>query len=190
MFSPVCTPLGPCLIVHLLFGVMWNENENSVPQHKWKSLLTIFSIVIPTNLAGSHFFWTTHVGSYSAVSSRTNTPNPFSGQQQQAHQQQSQQISRKEEYAGINFKLDFQTNYSVVWTQIDRDQAFLHFNYHAFPLASESVQRSTLPSTTTDSTKTPIVQTKIVESSTHSIAADTTTSKSSQPCDECGASIA
>lgn len=57
-------------------------------------------------LASSHFFWTAShaIGSYSAVSSRTNTPNPYCGQQQHVQmqqQQQSQQICRKEEFAGI-----------------------------------------------------------------------------------------
>lgn len=57
----------------------------------------------PYFLAATNFFWTAShaIGTYSGVSSRTNTPNPYSGQQHRAHEQLSQQISQKEEFAGI-----------------------------------------------------------------------------------------
>lgn len=62
--------------------------------------------------------------------------------------------------------------------------------------ASDSVQRSILQSTTTESTKTPIVQTKIIDSSAQSFAAVeapqqlvSSSSKASPPCGDCGATI-
>lgn len=94
----------PVSIVHCLyFG-----EKLSLFQHMISfSLSFFFSLFIDIHnvLVSSHFYWTAShaIGSYSAVSSRTNTPNPFSGQQQQqqAQQQLSQQINRNEEFAGI-----------------------------------------------------------------------------------------
>lgn len=56
-------------------------------------------------LVSSHFYWTAShaIGAHSAVSSRTNTPNPYSGQQQQLsaqHQQLPQQFNQCSELAG------------------------------------------------------------------------------------------
>ncbi|XP_055322487.1 PDZ and LIM domain protein Zasp isoform X13 [Sitodiplosis mosellana] len=151
-----------------VLGVNFKKNEkayNSEGSEVLKALKE--SENDPREPVSSHFYWTAShaIGNYSAISSRTNTPNPYSGQQQQqqVQQQLSQQISRNEDFA-----------------------------------ASESVQRSILPSTTTDSTKTPIVQTKIVDSSSQCIAASadasqqqltTTSSKASPPCGDCGATI-
>ncbi|XP_055322474.1 PDZ and LIM domain protein Zasp isoform X2 [Sitodiplosis mosellana] len=139
-----------------VLGVNFKKNEkayNSEGSEVLKALKE--SENDPREPVSSHFYWTAShaIGNYSAISSRTNTPNPYSGQQQQqqVQQQLSQQISRNEDFA-----------------------------------ASESVQRSILPSTTTDSTKTPIVQTKIVDSSSQCIAAS---ADASPPCGDCGATI-
>lgn len=130
LFSLICNtftwPLSRCSLFSL-FGVVWNETQYSVCSHK-------ISIVIPINLAGSHFFWTTHVGSYSAVSSRTNTPNPFSGQQQPFHPQISQQLSRREEHTGILWFCAIETYTKHLW------RAYLFkwysFNCHAFSVSN------------------------------------------------------
>ncbi|XP_031618529.1 PDZ and LIM domain protein Zasp isoform X2 [Contarinia nasturtii] len=145
-----------------VLGVNFKKNEkayNSEGSEVLKALKE--SENDPPEPASSHFYWTAShaIGNYSAVSSRTNTPNPYSAQQQQFQQQQQQQpspqpICRKEDFA-----------------------------------ASETVQRPILPSTTIDTTKTPTVQTKIVDSSTQCIVADTTSSRASPPCDACGATI-
>lgn len=157
------------------------------------SLSLSFSIEILNVLVSSHFYATAShaIGSYSAVSSRTNTPNPFSGQQQQQQQQVqqklTQQISRKEDFAGTLFWISFR--FFFTWNKIYIRKYFKIFHMALNELASESVQRSTLASTTTESTKTPIVQTKIVDSSTQNHAVDAPSSSSKAPCDECGATI-
>lgn len=91
----------------IVYILVYESEKLSLFQHMISFSLSFFLIIdIHNVLVSSHFYWTAShaIGSYSAVSSRTNTPNPFSGQQQQQQQVQqplSQQISRNEEFAGI-----------------------------------------------------------------------------------------
>lgn len=150
----------------------WKEKLKSFPIIK-----TIFIITIQYYyyyLAASNFFWTqSHaIGSYSCTSSRTQTPNQFSSSQQRKYESDA-----TEQSGGASAQ-------------------------RSCTLASDASKQQQQPyrpeSQTTDSTKTPIVQTKITDSSLSSqsvanacdAATTTTASKSSPPCNECGATIA
>lgn len=94
------------------FGVFELKMENSPSFNNLISFsLSLFFYIGNHNfLVSSHFYATAShaIGSYSAVSSRTNTPNPYFGQQQQQQVQQQlsqQQINRNDDFAGIKCSL-------------------------------------------------------------------------------------
>lgn len=94
-------------LVFLCFHFLIHKSKKKVNSDSFflSTIHLYLSIVIRAIfLVSSHFYWTAShaIGSHSAVSSRTNTPNPYIGQQQQQVQpQQTQQINRKEDFAGI-----------------------------------------------------------------------------------------
>lgn len=108
----------------LLLGVInainvilnWNKNQKIIRLSFSLSIYSftfsvyhlvcrLHSFTIFLFVASSHFYWTAShaIGSYSAVSSRTNTPNPHTLQQQQVQHQLSQQLSQRDEFAGTKF---------------------------------------------------------------------------------------
>lgn len=123
--------------------------------------------------AATNFFWTAShaIGTYSSVSSRTNTPNLPPNVQQQKHQQH-QALDQHEK---LNRNVRIQDE--CIGTSLQQNT-----------LAPDAAHRPSLPAMTTDTLKAPIVQTKITESALQDVGSDGC-AKTVQPCDECGTSM-
>lgn len=140
----------PYILLLMSLHIMWWDARK---EDRFLKKNSLFATILYYYLAASNFFWSqSHaIGSYSGVSSRTNTPNPYN-----QHQQQQPIRNVGDECIGTSLQQN--------------------------TLAPEAAHRPSLPGTTTDSTKTPIV------SSVQCITSDVST-KTLQPCDECGATI-
>lgn len=123
--------------------------------------------------AATNFFWTAShaIGTYSSVSSRTNTPNLPPSVQRQKHQQHQ----KVDQHERLNRNVRIQDE--CIGTTLQQNI-----------LAPDAAHRPSLPAIATDTLKDPIVQTKIVASALQDVGRDGC-AKTVQPCDECGASM-